>query len=289
MTSSTLGLATPIVTRTREGPEWLQRGTIDDVALVVSAADRLGYDFCTCSEHVGIPEAEIGRRGASYWDPLATFSFLAARTTTIRFLTWVLVLAYHHPLALAKRYGQLDRMSNGRVVLGGGVGTLREEFYALGAKFQGRGARADDAIRAIRAIWGRQRPEYHGPHYDIAHLVVEPHALRPDVPIWVGGRTRRSLRRAIDLGDGWTPFALSFDAVAQMLSWVRSRPEWERRTRPLDVMVSAELDPLGDADRTRRTLDRAHAAGATHVAAAFDADSPAHYVEQVDALVQLTR
>src|SRR5215831_2591526 len=132
----TLGLATPIVTRTHEGPDWLASGTIEDVATIVGAADRLGYDFCTCSEHVGIPEPEIGRRGAAYWDPLATFSFLAARTSSIRFVTWVLVLAYHHPLELAKRYGQLDLMSARRLVLGVGVGTLREEFDALGAPYE---------------------------------------------------------------------------------------------------------------------------------------------------------
>jgi probable F420-dependent oxidoreductase len=289
MTTMTLGLATPILTRTQDGPAWLADGTIEDVAQIVSEAERLGYDFCTCSEHVGIPDTEIGRRGAAYWDPLATFGFLAARTSNIRFVTWVLVLAYHHPLALAKRYGQLDLVSDGRLVLGVGVGTLREEFDALGVPFEGRGERADDAIRALGAIWGRRVPEYHGSHYDIAGLVVEPHAPRTHVPIWVGGRTRRSLRRAIELGDGWTPFALTLEEAGEMLAWGRERPEWERRDAPLDVMLSAGFDPLGDAERARRTLDRARAAGITHLAAGISADSPAHYVEQLDALVQLAR
>lgn len=290
MTTMALGISTPVLTRTQgDHPAWLSTGTIEDVAQIVSEADRLGFDFCTCSEHVGIPDAEIGRRGAAYWDPLATFGFLAARTSTIRFVTWVLVLAYHHPLELAKRYGQLDLMSNGRLVLGVGVGTLREEFDALGATFEGRGERADDAIRAIRATWGRRMPEYHGPHFDIADLVVEPHAARTDVPIWVGGRTRRSLRRAIELGDGWTPFALSLEQAAGMLAWGRARPEWERRDGPLDVMLSCGLDPLGDSDRTRRTLDAARAAGATFLAVGFEAESPLHYIEQLDALAQLER
>lgn len=284
-----LGIATPVLTRTNDGPAWLATGTIEDVAQIVSEADRLGFDFCTCSEHVGISEAEIGRRGAAYWDPLATFGFLAARTSTIRFVTWVLVLAYHHPLALAKRYGQLDLISNGRLVLGVGVGTLREEFEALGATFEGRGVRADDAIRAIRATWGRREPEYHGPHYDFAGLVVEPHAARTNVPIWVGGRTRRSLRRAIELGDGWTPFALSLEQAADMLAWGRARPEWEQRDRPLDVMLSAGLDPIRDPDGTHRTLDAARTSGMTHLAAGLAADSPAHYVEQLGSLAQLAR
>ena len=279
-----LGIATPILTRTSEGPRWLATGTIEDVATVVGAADRLGFAFCTCSEHVGIPEHEIGRRGSAYWDPLSTFGFLAARTTTIQFVTWVLVLAYHHPLELAKRYGQLDLISNERLVLGVGVGTLREEFDMLGAPFDDRGARADDAIRALRATWGRRVPAYHGSHYEIGGLVIEPHAARTDVPVWIGGRTRRSLRRAIELGDGWSPFAVSFDDVATMLEWGRARPEWERRDRPFDVMLSAAVDPLGDADRMERVLERARNAGLTHLAVALAAESPNHYVEQLEAL-----
>ena len=279
-----LGIATPILTRTTEGPSWIADGTIEDVSTMVTAADRLGFGFCTCSEHVGIPESEIGRRGSAYWDPLSTFGFLAARTTDIQFVTWVLVLAYHHPLELAKRYGQLDRISNDRLVLGVGVGTLREEFDMLGAPFEDRGPRADDAIRALRAVWGRRLPEYHGSHYDIGGLVIEPHAARTDVPVWIGGRTRRSLRRAIELGDSWAPFAVSFDDVAAMLEWGRALPEWERRARPLDVMLSAAVDPLGDADRMERVFERARNAGITHLAVGLTADSPEHYVEQLEAL-----
>ena len=148
---------------------------------------------------------------------------------------------------------------------------------------------ADDAIRAIRAAWGRRDPEYHGPHYDFADLVVEPHAARTDLPIWVGGRTRRSLRRAIEVGDGWTPFALSFEQAAEMLAWGCERPEWERRDRPLDVMLSAGLGLLDDPDRVHRTLDAARSAGATHLAAGLSADSPAHYVDQLGALAELAR
>jgi alkanesulfonate monooxygenase SsuD/methylene tetrahydromethanopterin reductase-like flavin-dependent oxidoreductase (luciferase family) len=108
---------------------------------VAQAADQLGYHHLTCSEHVAVPVAAVARRGSAYWDPLATLAFLAARTTAIRLATHVLVLGYHHPLAIAKRYGTLDRLSNGRLILGLGVGTLAEEFDLLGAPFADRGAR----------------------------------------------------------------------------------------------------------------------------------------------------
>ena len=108
-------------------------------------------------------------------------------------------------------------------MLGVGVGTLREEFDALGATFEGRGVRADDAIRAIRATLGT--PEAGVPRAALRlrrprrRTARRPHRL----PIWVGGRTRRSLRRAIELGDGWTPFALSIEQAGEMLAWGRER------------------------------------------------------------------
>ena len=110
-----LSLGTPIVTMNPYGSAaWESEGTLDDVALIAQTADRLGYHHLTCSEHVGVPAHQIERRGSRYWDPLATFGYLAALTTQIRFTTLVLVLGYHHPLEIAKRYGTLDMVSGGR-------------------------------------------------------------------------------------------------------------------------------------------------------------------------------
>src|SRR3954465_2577250 len=117
---------------------WEETAGIDDVAAVAEAADRLGYHHLTCSEHVAVPADVATVRGARYWDPLPTFGYLAARTSRIRFATHVLVLGYHHPLAIAKRYGTLDVVCGGRLILGVGVGSLREEFELLGAPFDDR-------------------------------------------------------------------------------------------------------------------------------------------------------
>ena len=119
-------------------PQLVERPTAAAFAEAVEcavAAERLGYDFCTCSEHVAVPVDVAAVRGATYWDPLSTFGYLAARTARIRFATFVLVLGYHHPLEVAKRYGTLDRVSSGRLVLGVGVGSLEDEFVLLGAEF----------------------------------------------------------------------------------------------------------------------------------------------------------
>ena len=154
-----LGITTPVVTMLPDAhAAWEREGTIEDIAAVARAAERFGYDYVTCSEHVMIPTDVAAVRGSRYWDPLATFGYLAAVTERLRFATNVLVLGYNHPLAIAKRYGTLDQVTGGRVILGLGVGSLEEEFDLLGAEFADRGPRADDAIRALRASLSPSAP-----------------------------------------------------------------------------------------------------------------------------------
>src|SRR4029079_11976869 len=129
---------------------WEETATFADVVEIVCEAERLGYHHVTCSEHVAIPDEVAAVRGGRYFDPLATFGYLAARTESIRLATHVLVLGYHHPLEIAKRYGTLDVVSGGRLVLGVGVGSLEPEFALLDADFLHRGARADEALVALR-------------------------------------------------------------------------------------------------------------------------------------------
>ncbi|MFO7589857.1 MAG: LLM class F420-dependent oxidoreductase [Acidimicrobiia bacterium] len=280
------GIVTPVLTALpRAHARWELDAGIAEVERVVVAAERLGYDHVTCSEHVAIPTDVAGTRGATYWDPLSTFAYLAARTTTIRLATFVLVVGYHHPLEIVKRYGTLDRISSGRLVLGVGVGSLEPEFEMLGADFEGRGARADDAIRALRTCWGLEHPEYHGSHYDIEGFVVRPTAGRTDVPIWIGGRTRRSLRRAVEIGDGWVPFGLSLPDVGAALADARASDAWAARSAPLDVGLQPEpLDPSSNPDGTRAVVEAARAAGATTLNLRFVHHSVDHYCEQLDAM-----
>src|SRR3954452_205608 len=170
-----LGITPPLFTMTPSAhAPWEEHAELDDVVPIVEAADRLGYEYVTCSEHVVIPDDVAPVRGGRYWDPLATFGYLSAVTARIRFATYVLVLGYHHPLAIAKRYGTLDRIAGGRLVLGLGVGSLEAEFRLLDAPFEDRGAVADDSLRALRAAWGRADVAYTGTHHHFGDLVVEP-------------------------------------------------------------------------------------------------------------------
>jgi probable F420-dependent oxidoreductase len=286
MTSSAdvrLAVATPVVTLVPGAhARWEENGTIDDVARVAEAADRLGYHHLTCSEHIGVPAREAPRRGARYWDPLATFGYLAARTERILLATNVLVLGYHHPLEIAKRYGTLDVVSGGRLILGVGVGSLREEFDLLGAEFADRGARADDAIRALRTSMSQPEPAHHGEHLAFGGLVVDPCAMQEHVPIWVGGRTLRSLRRAVTLADGWCPFAVSPEQVRDWLGRVEAAPGFEVVLSP-----SRPFDAVQRPDATADALRELAAAGATIVRAHVVHHSLGHHVEQLEALVSV--
>jgi probable F420-dependent oxidoreductase len=269
-----LGVITPVATRLPRGhAAWEADAGIEEMAQIAEAADRLGFDHLTCSEHVAVPPADAEVRGGTYWDPLATFGYLAARTERVRLATYVLVLGYHHPLAIAKRYGTLDRVCGGRLVLGVGVGTLEAEFELLGAPFEDRGARADDALRSLRAVWGRRDVDHQGP------WIVEPHAVNPDTPIWVGGRTRRSLRRAVELGHGWAPFWLSSADVAAWLREVDAPAGFEVVGQP-----TATVDPSADPEGVDALLAEWAGAGATVVDLHVVHHSLAHHLEQLEAL-----
>jgi probable F420-dependent oxidoreductase len=290
-----LGVVTPVVTRLPQAhARWEEGAGIEEITRVAVEAERLGYHHVTCSEHTGIP-AEVAKvRGGTYWDPLATLSYLAARTSTIRLATHVLVLGYHHPLDIAKRYGTLDRISDGRLILGVGVGSLQEEFDLLGTPFDNRGERADDAIRALRAAWAQREPTYSGPFYKFDGFVVDPCAVNPRTPIWIGGRTARSLRRAIELANGWVPFGLSRAELADLIARAKNTEAWAKRAArsdasPFEVVLQHEhpFDPGAEHERVRDTTTRLHEAGATMLNVRFAHHSIDHYVEQLAAMREL--
>ena len=281
-----LGIIPPIVNRNPRfsPPEWELEAEIEDLANVIQAAERLGYEFSCFPNHVAIPTEGEDRRGAIYWDPAATMGYIAARTSSIRLATYVIVLGYYHPLQIAKTYGTLDRISGGRLILGVGVGSLEPEFRLLERPFEDRGARGDDSLRALRAALGKRVPSYHGAYVDFDGFVVDPHAVQEHVPIWIGGRTARSLRRALELGDGWAPFGLTLDKLALIIE--AHRNDIGARGANFDLVLAPEppLDPSGRPEETTEVARHYAAAGATKLNLRFHHDSPAHYVEQLEAM-----
>jgi probable F420-dependent oxidoreductase len=278
-----IGIVTPVLTRVpKSHAKWEADAGIEEVARIARAADDLGYDYLTCSEHVGIPTDVAPVRGATYWDPAATLGYLAAVTRRIRLATNVIVLGYHHPLEVVKTYGTLDRISGGRVILGVGVGSLEPEFELLGVPFSDRGPRADDAMRAIRASLAQREPAYDGTYYRFSGMVVDPSAMQARMPMWVGGRTRRSLRRGVEFGDGWMPFGLSVDDMGTMIKSVGIPDGFDLALSP-----DRALDPGGGAERVLDTIGQMESIGTTVINARIVGHSLDHYVEQLEALASL--
>jgi probable F420-dependent oxidoreductase len=279
------GIGTPVIAAVDPLPWEQGPGRPAVAAEIAGAADRLGYAHLTCSEHVAVPDGPYVN--SSFWDPCATFGFLSAVTTSIRFVTYVLIIGLHHPLEIAKRYGTVDVLSNGRLTLGFGVGNEPLEFETLGASFDDRGERAVDALRALRVTLSRREPVYDGPFYRYADLKVDPYAVQDPVPLWLGGHTRRSLLRAIDLGDAWIPPPPGHRGpdpakLASMLAAVDLPAGFDVGSSP-----GWALDPVGQPEACLDEVGRWEQAGATLMTVSFHADSAAQYLTQLEAFASI--
>jgi len=228
------------------------------------AAERAGFDWVSCSDHVAVPVSRAAAMGATWFDAGSTLAFVAGATTRIRLLSHVLVLPYRHPLVVAKQYGTLDHLSGGRVILGVGSGHLKPEFAVLGADFDRRGTVSDEYLAAIAAAWTEEVARFEGETLAFRDVIVAPRvAQRPRPPIWVGGNSRAALRRAARLADGWVPWQLEPEACAAAVADTRrlraeaSRPEAFEVVAPLAVPAGVTAEALVPA------VARWRAAGAT--------------------------
>src|SRR5437899_12250085 len=174
----------------------------DHVVLPASMA-RSTYPYSTTGQ---LP----GGAAQDYLEPLVTMGWLAHVTSRIRLGTSVLVVPYRNPVLVAKMLATIDRLSGGRVILGAGVGWLREEFEALAAPpFAARGAVTDEYLQVMRACWSKSPASFQGRHYSLPEVYALPRPRQEGgIPIWIGGHTDQALRRAAELGDGWHPIGL---------------------------------------------------------------------------------
>ena len=191
---------------------------VDQALALGRAADEQGYAGVFVSDHLFFPRqrtsrytyTEDGTPGfGDHWDPdthwpdpFCFISALAAVTTRLRFTTSVFVAPARDLVTVAKQVSTAAALSQGRVNLGVGVGWAKEEFDLTGQDFATRGKRLDDMIPALRAMWTGGWVEYHGPHYDVPAMRMEPSPPAP-VPIYGGGHSAPALRRAASLCDGW--------------------------------------------------------------------------------------
>ena len=177
--------------------------------------EALGYDSLWASDHVVIPwritsKYPYNETGdfplpptAAFLEPLTALALVAGATERIRLGTTVLVLPHRHPVLAAKMLATLDHLAPGRVILGAGVGWLREEIELFGVDYARRGAWSDEALRIMQTCWREERPSFRGEFVSFDPVGFAPKPAHGTIPIWIGGHTPRALRRVAELGDGW--------------------------------------------------------------------------------------
>lgn len=189
-------------------------------------AESVGIESIWVSEHLVLTDP---RRPPSpmdpsdpILDPVTTLAFLAARTHSVQLGTGIIVLPLRNPLILAKALATVDVLSGGRLIFGIGVGYVEREFEALGVPFRARGARLDEYLGAIRAIWTEDHPAYEGRIVSFQGVQARPRPLqRPQPPIVMGGYAPAVMRRTVRDADGWYGWGLDLEATARRLAILR--------------------------------------------------------------------
>ncbi|MBI3326607.1 MAG: TIGR03619 family F420-dependent LLM class oxidoreductase [Nitrospinae bacterium] len=195
--------------------------TPDALATIARRGEELGYQLLLFGDHIVVPRTIAspypytengefpGSTSGVAMEQLTVLAFLAGQTKAIRLVTSVIIVPHRNPLVAAKVLATLDVLSKGRVVVGVGVGWMREEFEALGLPpFAERGAVTDEYIRAFKELWTSDNPSFEGKYCRFSNISFLPKPVqKPHPPIWVGGESQRALRRTAQLANGWYPIA----------------------------------------------------------------------------------
>jgi len=274
---------------------------LDVVLKIADKADALRYSSLFVTDHVVMPVTSAksfypyttsgqfpGGLAQNYLEPLTVLSHLAHATKRARLGISVLVIPYRNPLLTAKMLATIDVLSKGRVILGAGVGWLREEFEALGAPpFEERGKVTDEYLKLMRAAWTTDPLSFEGKYYTVRDVHVLPKPVqRPTIPVWIGGHTGAALRRAGTLGDAWHPIGMRPPALLvpdEYAAKVKEIHDWARRAGrdpksialslrvPMEVRAKGAKAAAGDrplfqgtADDVAADIRRYQALGVSH-------------------------
>ena len=186
-------------------------------------------------------------------DPLIWLAFAAAVAPTLRLGTCILIVPQRNPLVLAKELATLDRLSGGRVELGLGVGWMKEEFDALGVPWERRGARNDEYIAAMRALWAGPHASYHGEFVDFGPVTCSPRPVNGSIPVIVGGDTEAAIQRVVRIADGYFPGEGDAQRLGALIRRVREAAERAGRD-PASIEINAMFgqqmaDPIAGAEQ----------------------------------------
>ncbi len=231
-----------------------QEATLD----ICRAAEESGFESLWGGEHVILPTSIESRYpytadgkipaepDTPIPDPLIWLAFAAAAAPTLRLGTCILIVPQRNPLILAKELATLDRISGGRVELGLGVGWMREEFDALGVPWERRGARNDEYIAAMRALWAGPHAEFHGEFVDFPPVTCSPRPVQESIPVLVGGDTDAAISRAVRIADGYFPGEGDTERLTALLARLQIAAEAADRD-PSSIEINAMFsNHMGD-------------------------------------------
>lgn len=263
-------------------PQYGRASGPDAIAAVARRAEELGFTDVWVSDHIVRPAAQ-DYPSAHLYEPLLTLGWAGAATTRVGLGTSVMVVPQYHPLQLANALATLDGLSGGRVILGAGVGWSEAEFEALDQDFSNRGARLDEAIDIMRTVWSEDPASFAGDHYRFDDLKVQPKPAHR-IPIWIGGGSEASYRRAIAKGDGFHAIRSRPEELAPIVARIREvRPEE-------DFVVSFRTgwDPQGMEAAVIAEEAKAYAeAGVQHVVSAPWRENVEDWIRSMELLVEI--
>jgi probable F420-dependent oxidoreductase len=240
--------------------------TPEAVATVAQRAGALGYNSLWTVERLLWPlelqvpyavtrDGSLPHQYKYILDPLDVLTYAAACTKTIRLGTSVLDLPYYNPVLLARRLTTIDVLSKGRLNVGLGLGWMPEEMEAAGGTLKERGARADEFLQILKAIWTTDPVEFHGKYFNVAksHIGAKP-VQKPHPPIVMAAFVPAAMQRVARMADAWNPVMVPAEGMAQMFAGIQQMAkEAGRDPSSLKMIVRANLEisekPLGD-DRT---------------------------------------
>ena len=224
------------------------------VVEVSQLAENLGFDGGNVTDHPCPTGRWLDSGGHYAQDPFVMLSFVAAATTRLRLQTGILVLPYRNPFITARSVATLDLYSKGRLTLGLGAGYLKGEYKALGVDFERRNEIFDEYLVALKTALSNEEFTFQGTGYEALGNRTRPGAVqKPHPPLLVGGNSKRAIRRAVELGDGWYPFftpaQLSNTArtaamtgeedLASGLAYLREHCEKVGRSKPVEIFLGA--------------------------------------------------
>lgn len=255
-------------------------------------AERLGWETVWTTDHVLVPRSAAAEYGRTF-EAIATLAWVGACHRRLWLGTSVIVVPQRNAVLLAKELATLDVLSEGRLIVGVGVGWNETEFASLGAsdRFHRRGAYLDETIRLWRHLWSGSSEPFEGAFHSFTDFVFGPlPAQRERVPIIVGGSSPPALRRAGALGDGYHATRATPDELARRVPIVRAAAEAAGRPMPrLSARVTVTTEraegagySLADPEAMLREIRAFESLGLEHLALAFDATEPAKLVSAIE-------